>query len=368
MQDPDTLIRLTTYYMAGAFMMFIMMVILHRFHRRDYLVTWALSWAVLLMGYLMLYYGVQFDAVGFIWVYGLFILTGAFLQQRGVFMFAASSYPRSRLYACMVMVGLYLAMSVFGHVLEWGIFSTFFLTGVLYLDAGGVLIKTRHRPFVIYGMILGVYALVIASYPLFIRVPSYQGILDTLFILFGMAVAYGMVAMHLIDVFEKEQALQERLYYLSFHDHMTGLRNRAYLESFLDTLNASEEVNAAIMMADLDTLKVINDQYGHAAGDVMIIQAGKILKESLRASDLLVRYGGDEFVGVFANRDEAAMKAIERQTQKRAQNEVVEDIQLSISIGYAIHRKGRSIYATLREAEKRMYEHKRIKQQEQNTQ
>ncbi|MFW5893369.1 MAG: GGDEF domain-containing protein, partial [Bacillota bacterium] len=346
-------------YMAGAFMMFCMMVILHRFHRRDYLLTWALSWAVLLVGYLMLYYGHQFDAGGFIGVYGLFALTGAFLQQRGGFMFIRSKYPRFRLYGFSAMLVVYLAIIVLNDVMPYGMLSVFLFSGILYLDMGQVFLKHKQRPLIIYGTILMAYAILIAIYPTLVLITDYQGLIDTFFILFGMAVAYGMVVMHLIDVFQEEEHLHERLYYLSFHDHMTGLRNRAYLESFLDTLDASKDVNAAILLADLDTLKIINDQYGHASGDAMINRAGEILKDLTHESDLLVRYGGDEFVSVLANRDKDAMETLVRHIQKRISKEKVKGVPLSMSIGYATHSKDRSIYETLRLAEKRMYEHKR---------
>lgn len=362
MRDPDLLIRLTSYYMAGAIMMFITLVIMHRFHKRDYLQVWALSWMAFIIAYLMLYLALQWDATGYVWVFGLFVLVAAFLQQRGMFMFVTASHPSSRHYAFLVMVGLFLTASYFGNVTDAGMISVFALSGVLYLDAGRLFLKTGHHPFVIYGGILIVHALVIAAYPLLAERTAHAEIIDASYILAGMAVAHGMVAMHLIDVFDTEQRLQDKLYYLSFHDHMTGLKNRAYLESFLDALDASDEVNATIMMTDLDTLKIINDKYGHAAGDTMILRASEALKDVAHESDLIVRYGGDEFVAVFANRDSDAMKRIERQIQTRIKHEVVEDIPLSMSIGYAVHTQNRSIYETLRQAEKRMYEHKRFEQ------
>ncbi|MFW5894592.1 MAG: GGDEF domain-containing protein [Bacillota bacterium] len=368
MRDPELIISLTTYYMAGAFMMFAMMVILQRFHKRDYLLTWAISWACLLVGYLMLYYGYHFDAGGFIAVYGLFTLTSTFLQQRGGFMFIRVEYPRFRLYAFAVMLIVYLAVMLFTDDLRFGLFSVFVFSGLLYLDMGRVFLKPQKRPFTIYGAILIAYAGLIAIYPALVLYTNHQGLIDMFFIIFGMAVAYGMVAMHLMDVFKEEEHLQERLYYLSFHDHMTGLRNRAYLESFLNTLDSNKEVNAAILMGDLDTLKVINDKYGHASGDAMIIRAGEILKGLTHEADLLVRYGGDEFVAVLANRDEEAMKTMVHHIKNRTEKETVMDIPLSMSIGYAVHSQGRSIYETLRQAEKRMYEHKRRSPHYRNTQ
>ncbi len=85
----------------------------------------------------------------------------------------------------------------------------------------------------------------------------------------------------------------------SLRDALTDCYNRRYLDEYLpnlESLSKRECRKVAILMADLDFFKQVNDQYGHQAGDAVLRQVAQIIRRSLRESDLLVRYGGEEFL------------------------------------------------------------------------
>jgi diguanylate cyclase (GGDEF)-like protein len=86
----------------------------------------------------------------------------------------------------------------------------------------------------------------------------------------------------------------------SFTDTLTGLANRRYLMQHFPRLLAEHKgtQGLAIMIIDLDALKPINDQHGHAAGDELIVEVSRTLRQAIRPDDILVRWGGDEFVVV----------------------------------------------------------------------
>jgi diguanylate cyclase (GGDEF)-like protein len=87
---------------------------------------------------------------------------------------------------------------------------------------------------------------------------------------------------------------------VSLTDTLTGLANRRYLMEQFPKLIAERKNNTglAIMIIDLDALKPINDQHGHAAGDEVIVEIAKTLRQAIRPDDVLARWGGDEFVVV----------------------------------------------------------------------
>ena len=90
-------------------------------------------------------------------------------------------------------------------------------------------------------------------------------------------------------------ALQET----TLRDPMTDLYNRRFLETYSDTLVASTKRRASrvgILMCDMDFFKEVNDTYGHETGDVVLIKTAEVLKSCIRASDIVIRYGGEEFV------------------------------------------------------------------------
>jgi diguanylate cyclase (GGDEF)-like protein len=106
--------------------------------------------------------------------------------------------------------------------------------------------------------------------------------------------------------FEIEQRNREledanrKLQMASYTDTLTGLANRRYLMQNFPRLLADNKgtQGLAIMIIDLDALKPINDQHGHAAGDELIIEVARTLRQAIRPDDVLVRWGGDEFVVV----------------------------------------------------------------------
>ena len=100
------------------------------------------------------------------------------------------------------------------------------------------------------------------------------------------------------DVTEREKA-EERARFLATHDDLTGLPNRwTFGEAVNDAVEAGHRYGHvfAVMFMDLDRFKNINDTLGHAAGDVLLVETAKRLRECVRRSDAIARIGGDEFV------------------------------------------------------------------------
>ncbi|WP_347249630.1 sensor domain-containing diguanylate cyclase [Zoogloea sp.] len=96
----------------------------------------------------------------------------------------------------------------------------------------------------------------------------------------------------------------ECLQHLANHDTLTSLPNRGFLEGhFKKELNRCTEQGLALGVAvlDLDGFKPINDTYGHAVGDALLVQAAQRLSAALRNGDVIARVGGDEFVAIFPN-------------------------------------------------------------------
>jgi diguanylate cyclase (GGDEF)-like protein len=100
--------------------------------------------------------------------------------------------------------------------------------------------------------------------------------------------------------------LMESLRESSLQDAMTGLYNRRFIEAYVETLQASvirKGTHLAVLMFDIDHFKKVNDTYGHDAGDKVLVAVAGVLKETLRKSDILVRYGGEEFLAFLLDTD-----------------------------------------------------------------
>ena len=120
-----------------------------------------------------------------------------------------------------------------------------------------------------------------------------------------------------------------------FTDPLTQLFNRNYLQEISPMLNLN---HYSIAMLDLDRFKIINDTYGHKAGDFILSQSSQIIKKSIRESDILIRYGGEEFLLFIYNRNlnESSLEICERIRVNLYTHKFIydtHDIEMQISIG-----------------------------------
>ena len=155
---------------------------------------------------------------------------------------------------------------------------------------------------------------------------------------------------------------EEKLEYLSFHDQLTGLYNRAYFDNELNRLNNSRNYPITIIACDLDGLKLINDTLGHERGDRLLITCAVMLKEVLRSSEIVARVGGDEFVVILPQTDQKSGVLIVERIRERieAYNLKNSQLPLSISLGLATAEKSstKSLLETYKEADDLMYRDK----------
>lgn len=166
------------------------------------------------------------------------------------------------------------------------------------------------------------------------------------------------------DIAERKQA-EERLQFISSHDTLTGLYNRAAFERQLKRLDHEGPFPAAVIMADLDGLKQINDSQGHESGDRLIQAAAELLASSFRNNDIVARIGGDEFAVLLPGiPHEMAQNRYER-LQHRIElfSELPENPTVSLSCGMVeITGQGETADA-LRRADQLMYQQKFARKQ-----
>lgn len=168
---------------------------------------------------------------------------------------------------------------------------------------------------------------------------------------------YGVV-MVFRDVTE-EKAHRDRIEYIVSHDSMTGLYNRWYMEEALRLYERDPKAACALIMGDLNGLKLINDAFGHNEGDRFIQKIATILQTSCGPQDAVCRWGGDEFLILMPD---ASLEDAEHVTERiltRCTEESTETMQLSIALGYSMKRdETDDINRVLREAEQLTYRKK----------
>src|SRR5512133_1298878 len=162
------------------------------------------------------------------------------------------------------------------------------------------------------------------------------------------------------DITDKMQYL-EQLRYANTHDQLTGLFNRSFFDAEIDRLRSSRQYPLSIVMADIDGLKLVNDSFGHAAGDRVITRAAHVLREAFRSEDVVARIGGDEFAAILPSAEEHVVKeAIKRVLACQGEiNQADGEHAVSISLGSATAENADQFGEALRVADSRMYYYKK---------
>ena len=172
------------------------------------------------------------------------------------------------------------------------------------------------------------------------------------------------VFISILDISERKEA-EDKLRFISFHDPLTGLYNRAYFEEEMERLESSRQFPVSLIVCDLDGLKQINDSQGHAVGDLAIKSAARILGSgTFRKEDVIARTGGDEFVILLPKVDieyhPTILQRLEQSIMRFNASEIEDGLYrpISISYGYAVVKPGGSLMEGFKQADDDMYKMK----------
>ncbi|MCF6464853.1 sensor domain-containing diguanylate cyclase/phosphohydrolase [Clostridium sp. Cult2] len=157
----------------------------------------------------------------------------------------------------------------------------------------------------------------------------------------------------------KEIEKEKEILYLSYHDNLTGLYNRAFFEEELKRLDNERNLPISIIMGDVNGLKITNDVFGHESGDKLLKSVADVLKLSCRSQDIIARWGGDEFIILLPK----TSKEIGHLICERIKNNIINSDNLAsfinISLGLATKDEpSKQISSIIKEAEELMYSKK----------
>lgn len=160
----------------------------------------------------------------------------------------------------------------------------------------------------------------------------------------------------------RARSQNEKLQSLAIQDPLTGARNRRAMNDDLQLISARQkrhQLPQALMVMDLDHFKLINDRYGHPAGDQVLVDFVSLVKRCTRTNDMLYRFGGEEFLLLLPDTDRHGLQQAAQHLQRRVRQHLVgPGGPVTVSIGGALLRPDEHWNSWLQRADSCLYQAK----------
>lgn len=164
----------------------------------------------------------------------------------------------------------------------------------------------------------------------------------------------------------RDDSREEKVKYISYHDSVTGIYNRAYFDEALSELDRPEQLPLSVIIGDVNGMKLINDAFGHVKGDALLCEMASILKSCVREGDIVARTGGDEFSILMPRANGQAAKEVVdhiRAVCGEKLSKEYDEIYIDIALGYATKSDpAEPLDKVVRLAEELMYRRKLLEQ------
>ena len=156
---------------------------------------------------------------------------------------------------------------------------------------------------------------------------------------------------------KNSQSLSRQLEQAADHDALTGLYNRRYLNRYLERLAQKGKKDVYAALIDLDFFKKVNDEYGHAFGDEVLIEFARILERNLIADGIAVRFGGEEFMLILPDVTEEEIRHMLAKNERRLQTvwKTEKEPAFTFSCGVEQFADGMDVSDVYRQADEKLY-------------
>ena len=169
------------------------------------------------------------------------------------------------------------------------------------------------------------------------------------------------------DITDKKEK-QGSIYYITNHDSLTDVYNRTYFNNEIHHIDTEENLPLSVIMGDVNGLKLTNDAFGHLLGDKLLSTAANIMKKTCRDKDIIIRWGGDEFIILLPNTNEEQAEKTSQRIKASTEKELIGSLNLSISLGCATkYSPDVDIMKMVSSAEEVMYRVKMIESRSQKS-
>ncbi len=340
-----------------SFVYFIMSIIIYRVRREKYLLYYLFSFAGLFLVYLLLFFQKSFpDWISFI-LMNLLVLLSQMCVVVGMRVLYQLKPLDIKQFIYVAVTTLFL---IYYTYIEFSINARYIILSaamaIILIDLLLVTIRNKKNVdksidriiFSIVSVVIVVWVsriIVALINPIEQRYLVDQGFSTAIYYIIGLITISLWFSLYIwletTQTVIKLRLSNEELSKIALIDNLTNLSNRHYFDHDLEFLIASNNRNKTkmtMLMIDLDRFKLVNDTYGHLVGDNVLKQTADILRYSVRSTDRIYRWGGEEFIILTPETDNSQAARVAEKICQNFRNAIFETIgNITVSIGFATY-------------------------------
>jgi diguanylate cyclase (GGDEF)-like protein len=355
----DVVVTFSLSFIMGMVIFALTISFFYAIYRVRYLKYMAAYWWLLVLAYTALFLAFRFDLMIFLTPYYWLLFLAIVSLIMGFLIYTETGFNKRFKHVIIGFTGVFFILPVlynFPLVYTTSVFITY---AILMSYASVIIAKQEGLIHKIISAILLLLALNTFVYPFLALDGRFAYISLIISALFGSILGITLIVMHLLLVQSKTKETHNALLYKSYHDAMTNLYNRAYFDEAMQKYNNNPVLPMALMLCDLNTLKKVNDQYGHFYGDQMIKNVANVLLDYTSKHDKVIRYGGDEFVLFLPYKNHKEALDLKQTFLDVIKTIKVHDVAIKLAIGVASKKDiNEPMQSLFNRAEAMMYDDK----------
>ncbi|MFP4187297.1 MAG: GGDEF domain-containing protein, partial [Acholeplasmataceae bacterium] len=291
----------------------LMIALVHGFYalqtKRDFFLYWFACWCLLALANLGLLHSLRSNYAFGNYVYTYAVALASYFFVRGSYAYVARPLHRNIHLFLALFIVVILGMTLFSRTLILVPLALFLLSASFYSVAALSFFRDESKQKKLYGLAIILLVIHQFIYLYTYETAAYDAIGYVILGMTGTLIGFGPIALYHSATYREQSEIQDHLYFLSYHDSLTNLKNRAHLEEVLDEYEARRTVPFSIFMIDLNNLKEINDTLGHQVGDELLVETASVLRRIFDSFEHIIRLGGDEFLILLPDVDRASAES-----------------------------------------------------------
>jgi diguanylate cyclase (GGDEF)-like protein len=255
-----------------------------------------------------------------------------------------------------------VSSSSIGFILAAGFLATSLMTQMIVLmTIASFFYLNRWQLALVMGTplvisIIAVFQMVAESRLRYIYIKNY---LIFFALLFAIAIVNKQLRRAELQKSAEIEKLNNKLHQLATLDSLTGLSNRRAVDQEFNEKIRTRNRHYAVLLVDIDKFKNINDRYGHDCGDYALVKVVEVLKETCRSTDIVGRWGGEEFVIILPEKDSETAKTVAEKIRSEIESRIFNfkdhSFQLTVTVGISLSDEDQIFHNTLAMADKALF-------------